>query len=46
MLFFVAGFGIGYLVDGRSGALWGAGIGLAIGVVLGFALLLVLRQRR
>ncbi|MBB5360877.1 hypothetical protein HDE76_004125 [Rhodanobacter sp. ANJX3] len=32
-LFFLIGFGVGYLVDGQHGALWGAGIGLVVGVI-------------
>jgi len=32
-LFFLIGFGVGYLVDGQHGALWGAGIGLAVGLI-------------
>jgi hypothetical protein len=31
-LFFLLGFGIGYAVRGGPGALWGAGIGLALGL--------------
>ena len=31
-LFFLIGFGVGYLVDGQHGALWGAGIGLVAGL--------------
>ncbi len=33
-LFALLGCGIGYLVDSRPGSLWGAGIGLLIGLVL------------
>ncbi len=45
-LLFLAGCGIGYVVGGQSGALWGAGIGLLLGLV-GMALLLkALRGRR
>jgi hypothetical protein len=32
-LFFLIGFGVGYLIDGQHAALWGAGIGLAVGLV-------------
>lgn len=31
-LFALIGFGIGYLIDARTGALWGGGLGLLIGV--------------
>jgi hypothetical protein len=31
-LFFLLGFGIGYAIDGTSGALWGAGAGLVLGI--------------
>lgn len=30
---FILGVGIGYLVGGESGALWGAGIGLVVGLI-------------
>ena len=43
---FVLGVGIGYAVDGRAGALWGAGVGLLAGVVAGLALMWVLRRSR
>ncbi|TCV92766.1 hypothetical protein EC912_106104 [Luteibacter rhizovicinus] len=33
-LFLLLGFGIGYLVDGRSGSVWGGGIGLLVGLLL------------
>lgn len=46
MLLFVIGFGIGYLIDGRSGAVWGAGTGLLVGIVVGVLLMLALRGRR
>ncbi len=32
-LFFLIGFGGGYLLDGERGALWGAGLGLVAGLV-------------
>lgn len=38
-LFFLAGLGIGYAVAGQTGALWGAGIGLVVGLV-GMAVLI------
>lgn len=43
-LFMLAGLGIGYLVDSRTGAVWGGGIGLVIGLVL--TALLVRAMRR
>ncbi len=30
---FILGVGIGYLAGGQNGALWGAGIGLLVGLV-------------
>jgi F0F1-type ATP synthase assembly protein I len=38
------GFGIGYAIDSRAGAVWGGGIGLLIGLVL--AVLLVRAMRK
>jgi hypothetical protein len=38
------GFGIGYAIDSRTGAVWGGGIGLVIGLVL--TALLVRAMRR
>lgn len=32
-LFFLLGAGIGYVVDRQPGAVWGAGIGLVLGLV-------------
>ena len=46
MLLFVLGFGLGYLLDGRGGAIWGAGIGLVLGALLGVLLTRLLRGRR
>lgn len=43
---FVLGTGIGYAVDGRAGALWGAGLGLLAGAVAGLALMWILRRPR
>lgn len=43
-LFMLIGFGIGYLVDSRVGAVWGGGIGLVVGLVL--AVLLVRAMRK
>lgn len=46
MLFLVFGFGIGYAVDGRGGAVVGAGIGLLLGIVAGVAMMHLLRDKR
>ncbi|WP_213949947.1 hypothetical protein [Luteibacter sp. dw_328] len=43
-LFMLMGFGIGYAIDSRTGAVWGGGIGLVIGLVL--TALLVRAMRR
>jgi hypothetical protein len=40
------GFGIGYLIGGNLGDLWGAGIGLLLGVLLMVAFIKALRGRR
>ncbi|MBB6184661.1 hypothetical protein [Oleiagrimonas soli] len=41
---FALGTGIGYAVNGPSGALWGAGIGLLLGIVSGVALVKAMRR--
>jgi hypothetical protein len=46
LLLFPLGFGIGYLTGGDRGALWGAGIGFAIGVLLMMLFIKALRGRR
>ena len=46
MLLLVVGFGVGYAIDGRGGAVVGAGIGLLLGAVAGIALMHLLRGRR
>ncbi len=46
MLLFLAGFGCGYLLDGRAGALWGAAAGLCLGALLGVVVTRMLRGRR
>jgi hypothetical protein len=46
LLLFPLGFGIGYLVAGNLGAIWGAGIGLLLGVLLMIAFIKALRGRR
>lgn len=44
-ILFVLGFFIGRAVAGADGALWGAGIGLALGLILGGLFVLALRRR-
>lgn len=46
MLLFVAGFGIGFLFDGRTGALVGAGVGLLVGVLVAGLFTHMMRGRR
>ncbi len=43
---FVIGAGVGWLLAGEAGALWGAGIGVGVGVLAGFAVLAALRHMR
>ncbi len=43
-LFMLIGFGIGYVIDSRTGAVWGGGIGLAIGLVLTVLLVRAMRK--
>ncbi|WP_019466726.1 hypothetical protein [Dyella japonica] len=45
-ILFVLGFLIGRAVAGNNGALWGAGIGLVLGIVLGGLLVMMIRRRR
>lgn len=45
-LLFLLGFGVGYLVDGRTGALWGAGVGLLLGLIAMGLLIRAMRGRR
>ncbi|MCX7514871.1 hypothetical protein [Frateuria sp. STR12] len=45
-LFFLLGFGIGYALNGTTGALWGAGIGLALGLAGMGWLIRLMRSRR
>jgi len=44
-LLFLLGFGLGYAIDGQRGAMWGAGIGLVLGLA-GMGWLVVLLRRR
>lgn len=41
---FVIGTGIGYWLDGPTGAVWGAGVGIALGIAAGAALVFILRH--
>lgn len=45
-ILFVLGFLIGRAVAGNSGALWGAGIGLVLGIALGGLFIMLIRRRR
>jgi F0F1-type ATP synthase assembly protein I len=38
------GFAIGYLIDGRTGSVWGGGVGLLVGLVLAVILLRAMRR--
>jgi tetrahydromethanopterin S-methyltransferase subunit G len=46
LLLFPLGFGAGYLIGGDIGGLWGAGIGLLLGVLAMAWLIKALRRRR
>lgn len=46
LLLFPPGFGIGYLIGGDHGALWGAGIGFALDVLLLVLFAKALRGKR
>ncbi|MHB1056977.1 MAG: hypothetical protein ACYC0F_03715 [Rhodanobacter sp.] len=46
LLLFPLGFGVGYLVAGNLGALWGAGIGLSLGLLMMILFIKALRGRR
>lgn len=45
LLLFPLGFGVGYVIAGSSGALWGAGIGLLLGVLVMGLFIKALRRR-
>ena len=45
-ILFVLGVLIGHAVAGTNGALWGAGIGLVVGLALGGLLVMMLRRGR
>ena len=46
LLLFPLGAGVGYLVAGAIGALWGAGIGVVLGALLMGLLISFMRRRR
>ena len=46
LLLFPLGAGVGYLIAGPIGALWGAGIGLVVGFALMSVFIKALRERR
>lgn len=44
IVLFVLGIGTGWWLGGPTGAVWGAGIGLATGIVAGLALVWLARR--
>lgn len=46
IVLFVLGTGIGWWLGGPTGAVWGAGIGLTAGAVLGLVLVYILHRAR
>lgn len=46
LLLFPLGAGLGYLIAGESGSLWGAGVGVLLGLLLMGLLIRAMRQRR
>lgn len=46
LLLLPLGAGIGYLIGGDVGALWGAGIGVALGLAAAGAVIKLIRGRR
>lgn len=44
IVLFVLGTGIGWWLDDATGAVWGAGIGIALGIAGGLLLVYVLRR--
>ncbi len=46
LLLFPLGIGVGYLLDGQAGALWGAGSGLLLGLLLLALFVKAMRARR
>jgi len=43
---FLVGTGAGYALGGRAGSLWGAGTGLALGLVAGYVVARLMRNAR
>ena len=46
LLLFPLGFGVGYLIAGQMGALWGDGIGFLLGLLAMVLFIKALRGRR
>ncbi len=46
LLLFPLGAGVGYVVGDDAGALWGAGIGVVLGLLLMGLLIRAMRQRQ
>ena len=46
LLLFPLGAGLGYLIAGKLGSLWGAGVGVLLGLLLMGLLIRAMRQRR
>ena len=46
LLLFPLGFGVGYLIAGQIGALWGAGAGFLLGLLAMVLFIKALRGRR
>ena len=46
LLLFPLGFGMGYMIAGQTGALWGAGIGFLLGLLAMGLFIKALRGKR
>ncbi len=46
IVLFVLGAGLGWWLGGETGAVWGAGIGLAVGALAGLVLFVALHRTR
>lgn len=44
IILFILGSALGWWLGDETGAVWGAGIGLAVGIVSGFLLVVILRR--